>query len=59
MPANDISASHINEAITVLQDALRKEAFDQKAVHADIVKAANILLGMLGLKSVGPDPIRG
>ena len=49
------SSDQISSAIAVLQDALHKEAFDKKAVHADILKAANILLGMLGLKSVAPD----
>jgi len=45
----------IAEVIALLQDAIRKEAFDKKAVRADIVKAANVLLGMLGLKGVAPD----
>jgi hypothetical protein len=49
------SEDQINAAITLLQDALRKEAFDNKAVRADIVKAANLLLGMLGLPSVAVD----
>ena len=42
-----------------MQDAVRKEAFDKKAVRADVVKAANILLGILGLKGVAPDPSGG
>jgi hypothetical protein len=49
------SESQITEAISILQDAIRKEAFDKKAVRADVVKAANILLGILGLKGVAPD----
>ncbi len=49
------SKDQITSAIAILQDALHKEAFDKKAVHADVVKASNILLGMLGLASVAPD----
>ena len=49
------SAEQITAAIGVLQDALRKEAIDKKAVHADILKAANMLLDILGLPSVAPD----
>jgi hypothetical protein len=49
------SKQQITDAIAVLQDALRKESFDKKAVHADIVKASNILLSILGLPSVAPD----
>jgi hypothetical protein len=49
------SVEQITAAITLLQDALHKEAFDKKAVHADIVKASNILLTLLGLPSVAPD----
>jgi hypothetical protein len=49
------SNDQITSAIAILQDALHKEAFDKKAAHADVVKAANILLGMLGLASVAPD----
>jgi hypothetical protein len=48
--------SEITQAIGLLQDAVRKEAFDKKAVRADVVEAANILLGILGLKGVAPDP---
>ncbi len=47
--------TQITDAITLLQDAIRKEAFDKKAVRVDVVKAANILLGILGLKGVAPD----
>jgi hypothetical protein len=50
------SQAQITAAIALLQDALKKEAFDKKAVHADVVKASNILLGLLGLPSVAPDP---
>ena len=53
------SEAQITQAIGILQDAIRKEAFDKKAVRADIVKAANILLGILGLKGVAPDPEGG
>jgi hypothetical protein len=49
------SAQQITAAITALQDALHKEAFDKKAVRADIVTAANLLLEILGLPSVAPD----
>lgn len=45
----------IAAAITILQDALHKEAYDKKAVHTDIAKATNLLLGILGLPSVAPD----
>ena len=55
MQTSDSSQAQITEAIGVLQDAIRKEAFDKKAVRADIVKAANILMGILGLKGVAPD----
>jgi hypothetical protein len=54
-PANDSSA-RITAAIGILQDALKKEAYDKKAVRADVVQASNILLGLLGLPSVAPDP---
>ncbi len=47
--------SPIAEAIALLQDALKKESFDKKAAHADVVKAANMLLGSLGLPGVAPD----
>jgi hypothetical protein len=49
------SVSQISEAIQILQDAIRKEAISKKAVRADIVSAANILLDILGLPSVAPD----
>jgi hypothetical protein len=55
MQPSDSSQSQITQAIGILQDALRKEAFDKRAVHDDVVKAANILMGILGLKGVGPD----
>ena len=55
MSPSSSSAQQITAAITVLQDALHKEAYDKKAVHADIVKAANLLLEILGLASVAPD----
>ena len=55
MPDTD----QLTAAIAALQDAVRKGAFDKKAAHADIVKAANILMGMLGLPSVAPDPGHG
>ena len=55
MPADDSTSSQITEAITILQDAIRKEAYDKKAARADIVRATNILLGLLGLKGVAPD----
>ena len=51
----DSSQAQITAAIGILQDAIRKEAFDSKAVRADVVKATNILLGILGLKGVAPD----
>ena len=59
METNSTSTSQITQAITLLQDAIRKEAFDAKAMRADVVKAANILLGMLGLSAVAPDPKGG
>ncbi len=49
------SVSQITEAIEILQDAIKKEAISKKIVRADIVSAANILLGILGLASVAPD----
>jgi hypothetical protein len=49
------SSSQISHAIEILQDALRKETINKKAVRPDIVSAANILLGILGLPSVAPD----
>lgn len=49
------SAQQITTVIGVLQDALHKEAYDKKAVHSDVVKAANLLLELLGLPSVAPD----
>jgi hypothetical protein len=49
------SSAQIAQAIQVLQDALRKETINVKAVRPDIVKAANILLGILDLPSVAPD----
>jgi hypothetical protein len=55
MSPTSSSGEHIADAIAILQDALRKEAYDKKAVHADIVKASNILLSILGLPSVAPD----
>lgn len=55
MAPSDSSQAQITQAIGILQDALRKEAFDKKAVRADVVKAANILLGLLGLQGVAPD----
>jgi hypothetical protein len=56
LDTNVSSDSPLAEAIGLLQDAIRKEAFDKKAVRADVVKATNILLGTLGLKGVAPDP---
>jgi hypothetical protein len=58
MPS-DSSQVQITEAISILQDAIRKEAFDKKAVRTDVVKAANILMGILGLKGVAPDDNTG
>jgi hypothetical protein len=55
MQSSDSSQAQITEAIGILQDAIRKEAFDKKAVRADVVRAANILMGILGLKGVAPD----
>ena len=55
MQPSGTSQAQITQAIGILQDALRKESFDAKAVHADVVKAANILMGILGLKGVAPD----
>jgi len=49
------SAQQITAVIALLQDALHKEAYDKKAVHADVVNAANLLLEILGLPSVAPD----
>ena len=55
MQTDSSATQQITNAIVILQDAVRKEAFDKKAVRADVVKAANILLGILGLKAVAPD----
>jgi hypothetical protein len=55
MQPSDSSKAQITAAIGILQDAVRKEAFDPKAVRDDVVKAANILMGILGLKGVAPD----
>jgi hypothetical protein len=55
MAPSGSSQAQITEAIGILQDAIRKESFDNKAVLADVKKAANILLGILGLKGVAPD----
>jgi hypothetical protein len=49
------SSEQITQAIQVLQDAIRKEAINKKAVRGDIVQATNILLGILGLPSVAPE----
>jgi hypothetical protein len=54
MPSSDSSAQ-IVQAIQLLQDALKKEQINVKAVRPDIVAAANVLLGILGLPSVAPD----
>ena len=59
MQSDSSSTQQITDAIVVLQDAIKKEAFDKKAVRKDVVKAANILLGILGLKAVAPDPDPG
>lgn len=59
MAMSEGSSARITEAIGILQDAIQKEDYDKKAVRADVVKAANILLGILGLTSVAPDPDRG
>jgi len=55
MPPTSDSSVQITSAIKLLQDALRKESTDKAAVRKDIVDAANILLGILGLRSVAPD----
>jgi hypothetical protein len=55
MLASDDSSTQITQAIQLLQDALKKETINKKAVRPDIVSAANILLGILGLPSVAPD----
>jgi hypothetical protein len=55
MQPSDSSKAQITEAIGILQDAVRKESFDKKAVRADVVRAANILMGILGLAGVAPD----
>jgi hypothetical protein len=54
--ASSSSQAQITQAIGILQDAVRKGASDPKAVRADVVKAANILLEILGLKGVANDP---
>ncbi len=56
MQPNDTERAKIAQAIGILQQAIREEAFDPKAVRADIVKAANMLLMILGLPGVAPDP---
>jgi hypothetical protein len=55
MQPSDREQAKITETISILQDAIRKESFDPKAVRANIVKAANLLLGILGLPGVAPD----
>jgi len=55
MHPNDTERAQITQAIGILQQAIREEAFDPKAVRADIVKATNMLLGILGLPGVAPD----
>ena len=55
METDSSSTQQITNAIVLLQDAVKKEAFDKKAVRKDVVKAANILLGILGLNAVAPD----
>lgn len=55
MHTDSSSTEHITDAIVLLQDAIKKEAFDKKAFRADVDKAASILLGILGLKAVAPD----
>ena len=59
MQTDSSSTQQITNAIVLLQDAVKKEAFDKKAVRKDVVKAANILLGILGLNAVAPDPESG
>ncbi len=55
MSTESSSTQQITDAILVLQDAIKKEAYDKKSVRKDVVKAANILLGILGLNAVAPD----
>ncbi|MDQ6706841.1 MAG: hypothetical protein M3Z85_12815 [Acidobacteriota bacterium] len=55
MAENNDSSAQITEAIQLLQDAIKKESINKKAVRVDVVKAANILLGIIGLPSVAPD----
>ena len=55
MAPSEGTASPLVQAIEALQDAIKKEAFDKKAARADVVKAANLLLGTLGLEGVAPD----
>ena len=56
MAPTEGSNSPIVEAIALLQDALKKQAFDKKGARADVTKAANTLLASLGLPGVAPDP---
>lgn len=55
MSPSEGMSSPLVQAIEALQDAIKKEAFDKKGAHADVLKAANLLLGTLGLPGVAPD----
>ena len=59
MQPSDTSVSSITQAIGLLQDAVKKAAFDPAAVKADVTKAVNLLHGLLGIKAVGPDNTGG
>ena len=59
MQPSDSSQAQIAAAIAILQDAIKKEAFDKKAVQDDVLKAVNILNEIIGLNAVGPDPRGG
>ncbi len=56
MTDTSTTSTQLAQAIQILQDAIHKEAINKKLVRADIVSAANILLGLLGIPSVAPDP---
>jgi hypothetical protein len=55
LPDNHNAQEQLTDAIVALQTAIKKEAFDKKGFRVEVVKAANILLGILGLQAVGPD----
>ena len=59
MQPSDSSKDEITKAIEILKNAIGRHAADNKAVHDDLVQAANILNSLVGLSAVGPDTGRG